>query len=190
MHCRILLSGRKIHKSLGKYFFTRHLNIIPVTVLPPFRNTWSMSVGGLQCHGKNLCAASPGSYFVSHISTFFQTKRVGIANFNRFWATWKITSKSIRMPLLHGALQLFFLPGISWCFGHQYLEYFWLWLWAWKSWKLTDIYYLNRFDELHLGQFTNFLVNSKYFFDANPPLGKLLYAATGMSLWNHSRRSW
>ena len=68
MHCRILLSGRNIHKSLGKY-----LNIIPVTVLPPFRNAWSMSVGWVTvswqepvCSKSWLLFCHPHFHILSH----------------------------------------------------------------------------------------------------------------------------
>ena len=43
---------------------------------------------------------------VHNYHIFFHTKRVGMANFSEFWATWKIAMKSVYMPPLHGDLQL------------------------------------------------------------------------------------
>jgi len=36
-----------------------------------------------------------------------------------------------------------------------------------------------RFDEVHFGQFTNFFMKNQFFYDVNPPLGKLLFALAG-----------
>ena len=37
-----------------------------------------------------------------------------------------------------------------------------------------------RFDEVHFGQFTNFFMKNQFFFDMHPPLGKLMFAFTGI----------
>ena len=37
-----------------------------------------------------------------YTGTFFHTKRISMANFSRFWATWKITTKSAPVASLQG----------------------------------------------------------------------------------------
>ena len=45
--------------------------------------------------------------------------------------------------------------------------------------KLIVLFLIYRFDEVHFGQFTNFFMNNKFFYDVNPPLGKLMFALAG-----------
>ncbi|KAL9988913.1 hypothetical protein ACROYT_G003407 [Oculina patagonica] len=46
-----------------------------------------------------------------------------------------------------------------------------------RMWQLTTPKHV-IFDEVHFGQFTNFFMQNKYFFDVHPPLGKLMFALT------------
>lgn len=45
------------------------------------------------------------------------------------------------------------------------------------NWMVSFLIY--SFDEVHFGQFTNFFMKNQFFFDVNPPLGKLMFALTG-----------
>ena len=45
--------------------------------------------------------------------------------------------------------------------------------------KLNVLFLIYRFDEVHFGQFTNFFMKNQFFYDVNPPLGKLLFALAG-----------
>ncbi|KAK2565791.1 Protein O-mannosyl-transferase 1 [Acropora cervicornis] len=46
-----------------------------------------------------------------------------------------------------------------------------------RMWRLTTPKHV-IFDEVHFGQFTNFFMQNKFFFDFHPPLGKLMFALT------------
>ncbi|CAH3194500.1 unnamed protein product, partial [Porites evermanni] len=61
------------------------------------------------------------------------------------------------------------------------LNFFWLILvglsFGTRMWQLTSPKHV-IFDEVHFGQFTNFFMRNQFFFDVNPPLGKLIFALT------------
>ncbi|CAH3042872.1 unnamed protein product [Porites lobata] len=61
------------------------------------------------------------------------------------------------------------------------LNFFWLILvglsFGTRLWQLTSPKHV-IFDEVHFGQFTNFFMRNQFFFDVNPPLGKLIFALT------------
>ncbi|XP_020630196.1 protein O-mannosyl-transferase 1-like [Orbicella faveolata] len=44
-----------------------------------------------------------------------------------------------------------------------------------RMWQLTTPKHV-IFDEVHFGQFTNFFMKNQFFYDVNPPLGKLMFA--------------
>ncbi len=39
---------------------------------------------------------------------------------------------------------------------------------------------ISRFDEVHFGRFTNYILNGTFFFDVHPPFAKLVFAYTGI----------
>ena len=50
---------------------------------------------------------------------------------------------------------------------------------CYSSGKLNVLFLIYRFDEVHFGQFTNMFMKNQFFYDVNPPLGKLLFALAG-----------
>ena len=42
---------------------------------------------------------------------------------------------------------------------------------------------ISRFDEVHFGRFTNYILNGTFFFDVHPPFAKLVFAYTGIYIF-------
>ena len=65
-------------------------------------------------------------------------------------------------------------PSMSLEVRHSDMMFFYV------TFYITTLNLLFRFDEVHFARFTTYFLNGTFFFDLNPPFGKLVFASTGM----------